>query len=292
MRRALLITHQTAPLPAFAEGLSAAGWTHDVVDSLAAAASAAPATALFVDRACVSDADSLAPVRAAHPDSQVVLLGAASPAEALAAVLQFGAFDHVTLPCPADRLALLLRGLEARVTLQTEVARLAHDQDLLSRATVDGSWDLTLATNTIRLSPRWKEMLGYAENELTNNLAEWLDRVHPEERDQVREEIVVHREGLTEFFTSEHRLRHKNGEYRRMLARGLAERDANGKALRILGSHTDITAQRLAEDRLLHEAFHDPLTGLPNGAQLRERLDRAMVHAQRRPTYTYALIFI
>ena len=102
----------------------------------------------------------------------------------------------------------------------------------------------------------------------------------------------MHQDGLTEVFTSEHRLLHKNGVYHRMMARGVAERDPSGRARRIIGSITNISGQRLAEERLLHDAFHDPLTGLPNGAMMRERLERAMVHAERRHGYTYAVLFL
>ena len=303
MRKALLITHQAEYLPALTGGLEAAGWAHGLVDSVEAVTEAGvadpPARAVFIDKSQVDGAEVVVQLRRLHPGCEVVLLGTSPLHEQLDLILRLDVFDHLVLPFAPDRLALLLRSLEAKVTLQderrrleAEVTRLTRHQDLLSRAAMDGQWELSFATSTLTLSPRWKMLLGYAENELTDNLAEWLDRVHPEDRDQVREEIVVHRDGLTEYFTSEHRLRHKSGEYRWVLSRGLAERDATGRALRMVGSQADITAQRLAEERLLHESYHDPLTGLPNGAQLRERLDRARLHAERRPAYTYAVLFL
>lgn len=77
-----------------------------------------------------------------------------------------------------------------------------------------------------------------------------------------------------------------------MLCRGLAVRDKNGEAYRLAGSQTDVTERHIAEQQLLHDAFHDALTGLPNRALLMDRLEHVISRSQRRQDFLYAVIFI
>jgi diguanylate cyclase (GGDEF)-like protein len=92
-------------------------------------------------------------------------------------------------------------------------------------------------------------------------------------------------------FEIEYRIKHKDGTYRWMLCRGLAVKDDKGKAYRMAGSQTDITARKTAEEQLLHDAFHDALTGLPNRALFRDRLQNAINRSRRMKDYLYAVMF-
>ncbi|MBD2000050.1 EAL domain-containing protein [Leptolyngbya sp. FACHB-541] len=163
---------------------------------------------------------------------------------------------------------------------------------LAVRGANDGIWDWNLKTSEIYFSPRWKSMLGYLDEEITNQLDEWFERVHPEDLDWVKVKIAAHLDGLTPHFENEHRMLHRDGTYRWMLSRGLAVRDAKGKATRIAGSQTDITTHKQAEEQLLHDAFYDALTGLPNRALLTDRLKQVVQMAKRDSSYQFAVLFI
>jgi diguanylate cyclase (GGDEF)-like protein/PAS domain S-box-containing protein len=156
----------------------------------------------------------------------------------------------------------------------------------------DGLWDWNLRENKIFLSARWKEQLGAAETELGDDPDQWFERIHPDDRQRLFGDLGLHLEGRTPHFQSEHRLRHLDGSWRWMLVRGAAVRDAAGKAYRLAGSQTDITERKLAEEKLLHDALHDGLTGLPNRSLFMDRLGQALAFQQRRSDYRFAVLFL
>jgi PAS domain S-box-containing protein len=112
----------------------------------------------------------------------------------------------------------------------------------------DGLWDWDLQTNAVYYSPRWKGILGYAAHEIADRLGEWETRLHPDERERVLAANYAHIEGTTPHYECEYRMRHKDGSYRWILARGAALRDASGKAYRMAGSHVDVTERKWAEE--------------------------------------------
>jgi PAS domain S-box-containing protein len=111
-------------------------------------------------------------------------------------------------------------------------------------------------------------MLGFLEDEIPDTIEEWFNRVHPDDLTRLKAEIAAHLEVLAPHFENEHLMLHKDGSYLWMLSRALAVRDKGGKAYRLVGSQTDITDRKLVEERLMHEAIHDVLTGLPNRATI------------------------
>lgn len=163
---------------------------------------------------------------------------------------------------------------------------------LAARGANDGLWDWNIRNNTVYYSFRWKSMLGFEEGEEWNNLQEWLQRVHPDDREPVEAKLSAHINGQSPQFECEYRIRHKDGSYRWMLNRGLAVRDESGQAYRMAGSQTDITDRKKAEAQLLYDAFHDALTGLPNRALFMDRLEHVIASAKRHPSYLYGVLFM
>ena len=122
--------------------------------------------------------------------------------------------------------------------------------DLAIKGSDDGLWDWNIETNEMFFSTRWKQMLGYAEHEITNHCQEWEQRVHPDDLEQVKLNIYNYLQGNISEYTKEYRLRHKDGSYLWILSRGILLRDVHGTPYQMAGSHSDITNRKLAESAL------------------------------------------
>jgi PAS domain S-box-containing protein len=155
----------------------------------------------------------------------------------------------------AARLAQLEQALAARRTeLEcSEAARARAEAELRSaeqrfllavRGSQDGLWEWELASGAVRLSPRWKGMLGYGTDELPDSLPAWRDCMHPDDRAGFEAALQQHLDGATAQLDHELRLRHRDGSVRHVLSRGVAIRRESGAPYRVVGLDTDVTALR------------------------------------------------
>jgi len=167
-------------------------------------------------------------------------------------------------------MALYLRWRQARVRERIEAGqdkeRRANAQRLelaLGGAEL-GLWDRDFVTNARTYNERWSTMLGYTPAEIKPTDTLWQEMLHPDDLVAATEALGRHIQGLTPFFESEHRLRHKLGHWVWILARGrVVERDADGLPVRIVGTHMDISERKRVERVLLEsEARFRSLTEL------------------------------
>ncbi|HEY9317848.1 MAG TPA: diguanylate cyclase [Achromobacter sp.] len=118
-----------------------------------------------------------------------------------------------------------------------------------------GVWDRNVVTGEITYSPGWKVLLGYCESELSTRIEDAYARLHPDDRDYVRATMQDHFDGKTESYEVEHRIRCKDGSYKWICSRGkVISRDGTGRALRMMGTTTDISAVRAMSERLKRTA--------------------------------------
>lgn len=115
----------------------------------------------------------------------------------------------------------------------------------------EGVWDWNNQNQEMQFSKGWEEMLGYAEGEISSGFEEWKERVHPEDLPQVLADVQANIDGKTETYACEYRVLCKDGRWKWVLDRGMVvSRDENGKALRMIGTHADVTERREREEAL------------------------------------------
>ncbi len=135
------------------------------------------------------------------------------------------------------------------LTLQKQAEQKLLDSEIRWKFAIEGSgdglWDWNIREGTMFFSPRWKEMLGFGDDEIGSDVSEWLSRVHPDDRQRVMADIDAFLRGDTASYVNESRMRCKSGEYLWMLDRGkVVDIDADGRPLRMVGTHTDVTDRR------------------------------------------------
>jgi PAS domain S-box-containing protein len=142
-------------------------------------------------------------------------------------------------------------GLE-RLRVQRHLARLEERNALSLPGANDGMWDFDVENNSVWFSPRWRQMLGYDEDD-PNVQPDWRRLVHRDDMARVQAAIRDHIAGKSPMFESVHRMRHTNGEWRWVVSRAKARVDSTGRLRRLVGVELDITERKLYEDALFKE---------------------------------------
>ncbi|WP_413166708.1 PAS domain S-box protein [Capilliphycus salinus ALCB114379] len=144
----------------------------------------------------------------------------------------------------------IARNIAERKQAEAALRQSEERWELALKGNNDGIWDWNVQTNEVFFSSRWKEMLGYKDDEIENKIDEWEKRVHPDDLESVTQVIQDHFAQKTPFYLSEHRVRCKDGSYKWILDRGQALWDNGGNVIRMTGSHTDITERKKSEEAL------------------------------------------
>ncbi len=144
---------------------------------------------------------------------------------------------------PKGRLVVgLVSDISERLKAE-ETLRLSEERFRLAMlGSNDGLWDWDLSGGQVFYAQRWKRMLGFEDHEIGDQIEEFCDRVHPDDRGLFDQKLEDYQDGITGSFEAEVRLKHKNGQDVSILSRGFGERDDEGKLLRIVGTNVDMTA--------------------------------------------------
>ncbi|MET3896962.1 diguanylate cyclase (GGDEF)-like protein/PAS domain S-box-containing protein [Devosia sp. UYZn731] len=155
----------------------------------------------------------------------------------------------------------------------------------------DFVFDWNIERDRVSVSDELATRLGEKRGALRGAIKRWLDRVHPDDRDRFRtafDTLVELRRGKV---SADMRIAGHDGSYRSFRMRVKPVLGGDGQVNRIVGTLQDVTEDRAARERLLHDAVHDSLTGLPNKQLLLDRLERALVRA-RTPGGTKPAVFL
>lgn len=144
----------------------------------------------------------------------------------------------------------VVEDIQERKQAQQALTESEERWQLALRGNNDSIWDLNFKTNQCFHSCRWKEILGYAEHEVSNYWDDWESIVHPDDLGWVNQVRQQHLAGKTPFYKAEYRIRCKDGSYKWILSRAQAVWDEAGNPVRMVGSHTDISDRKQAEAAL------------------------------------------
>ena len=157
----------------------------------------------------------------------------------------------------------------------------------------DGVWDRDLVTGKVIYSKRYKEMYGFAQDELNDEAEPWYARVHPDDIAEVEASREAYFAGESDIYLNERRMLCQDGSWKWVLVRGMVvRRTDDGKPLRMIGTHSDISEQKRMEAELRNLATTDPLTGLPNRRHFLLRLDEELARLQRLDTQNVSVLML
>jgi diguanylate cyclase (GGDEF)-like protein/PAS domain S-box-containing protein len=237
--------------------------------------------------------DSFSTLDERHPEVPVIVLTTLDDDRLAAEAVARGAQDYlVKRDADARLLGRSIRYAVARHRAERALRVSEERYALAVRGANDGLWDWDLATGTVYLSPRFQQMLGRPESSADDRQEDLFARVAPEDREKFRSAIATAVTTGETHVELEHRMVRHDGEVIWVLTRGALVRANDGRATRIAGSMTDVSARKRAEQQLLYDAFHDGLTGLANRSLLLDRLGVALAGLRRGSDQRFAVLFL
>jgi len=170
--------------------------------------------------------------------------------------------------------------------LRSEVIQ-RRDTETQLRLVLDGAnlgfWDWNYQTGEQWVNDRWMEILGLERSDLKDDASDWIDRIHPDDKEKVLY-VIDQRIKNSDSYVVECRMRHRDGHWVWIQAAGavVSLDRASDKPLRLCGTHQDITERKRQEEHILHQAHFDSLTELPNRFLALDRLTQLLSEAHRK----------
>ena len=151
---------------------------------------------------------------------------------------------------PGEVIQVIVRDISERKRAEAILRQNEERLTLAFAGAQEGVWDWDLETGAVVYSPRWKEMLGYADDEVEPHVSAWERLLHPEDKPRASQLNASLAQGAATY-QGEFRLRHKEGHYIHVLSRGFPVRsETSGQVVRIVGTHLDITERKQTEAAL------------------------------------------
>lgn len=167
-----------------------------------------------------------------------------------------------------------------------------RDLELIARTTHDSLWEWDIASNRVHRNGNVRRIFGGSRNDTPDTVDAWRERLHPDDAERVWQHLSKTVANGGNLWEADYRIRRKDGAYVPVSDRGIVVRDKAGSAIRMIGGIADISAQRQAEEQLIHNASHDALTGLPNRELFLARVRQALASRQQEPGKLLAVLFL
>jgi len=227
--------------------------------------------------------DTFSKVNEHNEHLPIIILSSIDDLELAMSAVKNGAQDYL-LKGSLDK-NLLYRSIHyaiQRMQIREKLKESEERFQIATSATNEGIWEWNLKQNKLYSSNRWKEILGYEKDIVTDDINEWFDRIHPDDLKKVEKEIINHLEHRSLKLISEHRLRSKSDGYKWVRIYGMAVYNEEGGVRKIAGSLSDITNEKL----------QDSLTGLPNLTLFLDRINSSIQRLSYEKDYSFILIVL
>ncbi|MBB5191307.1 diguanylate cyclase (GGDEF)-like protein/PAS domain S-box-containing protein [Silvimonas terrae] len=187
----------------------------------------------------------------------------------------------------------VVRDISERRMAEQAIVRSEQQLRLALEASATGLFDMPLDGRTAAVtSPEYDRLLGYEPGEMVETFEKWKNQLHPDDREDVLDALRSYYNGAAAQFAIEYRRRTRHGQYHWFQCRGrLVELDESGSPTRLIGTVTDITERKQAQDRITELANFDPVTRLANRNLLRDELRLSIAAAERRG-HLLAVLFL
>ncbi|RLA71567.1 MAG: hypothetical protein DRG24_05220 [Epsilonproteobacteria bacterium] len=196
-------------------------------------------------------------IRALDKNIIILIFSAHGESDYFVESIKLGVDGYLLKPFDLNQFISVLNSSVKKIQLKNEIKKnmlLKERVDLALSGNNDAVWDWNLLDDSIYFSPRFKEMLGYEDHELSNDLSTWKERIHPDDITNVMLTVQKNIDGETEYYDKTYRLKHKNGSWIWILDRGKTLYDQTHKAIRMIGTHTDITLEKEKALKFTHQA--------------------------------------
>ena len=156
-----------------------------------------------------------------------------------------GWFENEVFKLRSGEVVAIYQDLTMQVKVQRDLAKNEERLKYALQGTNDGLWDWDIISNKVYFSPRWKEIIGYRDNEIKNDFQEWEKRLHPKDKDRVLKYVDDYiKSGGKGKFENEFRMIHKQGNHVDIFARAFLVKGLSGRPVRLVGTHLDITERK------------------------------------------------
>ncbi|MCH7882656.1 MAG: PAS domain-containing protein, partial [Proteobacteria bacterium] len=181
----------------------------------------------------------------------LLLIGAIALSFVIAGLVYLAQWARKNQLLAESSLRELVHETDARTKTDQQLKAIEDRWQFAVEGNRDGVWDWNVKDNEVYFSKCWKNMLGFDEDEISSDLNEWEKRIHPDDKDRVMADVNRHFVGEAPYYENEHRVLCKDGTYKWILDRGtVVARTEDGKPLRMIGTHTDITERKLEQEAL------------------------------------------
>ena len=144
----------------------------------------------------------------------------------------------------------IVHDISEKVKIEHEKSLIQERLNLALEASKDGLWDWNLVDNSVYFSPNYKRMLGYEDDELENDFTTWENKLHPDDKEKSLQFVQKFLKSDADHYEQQFRMQHKNGEYIIILARAKKIFNENAQAIRLIGTHLDITELKHLEEKV------------------------------------------